>query len=106
MPHAFLKAWAVMVRRPTRTAEKWLTSVGSGLVTFVVVIMEMVLTDPRFAAALNHVGLVVPIPPQPIGYVDGWNLGMMLATVIGALLGYAIGHGIYRCVWPTLHRQR
>jgi hypothetical protein len=100
-------AWKRIQQGPENATELWFVRVCGGLVVVVLSTTEMVLTQPSIATFVRHLGVPVVVPHQPIGYVgDGdFNIGLLLTVFLGALLGYAAGHGIYRLVWPMLHRH-
>ena len=81
-----------MLQPPQSTAEKWLAAICVGSGTLLIGLTELVLTTPDFAAPARRIGILVPVPSQPIGYIGGFNLGLVLAIGIGA----AVGTGIYR----------
>lgn len=87
-----------MQRRPLSSSEVWLAAVCVGVGALIVPTVEQMLTVPDYAAFARRLGIPVPIPSQQLGYLGGFNLGLVLAIVIGGWLGF----GVSRLIWHVV----
>ena len=98
-------AWKRIQQGPENATELWLVRVCIGLTMVVLSTAEMALARPSVATLAKQLGLPVAVPSQPVGYIGDFNVGLLLVVILGAVLGYAMGHGVYRIVWPMLRRH-